>query len=121
MDSSLRSRVAAPTAKRLFVFGGVGLLLVAVVLLAYFGTEIIANERKAPKGPAAIPVSIAPVLQEVVPFGLLAIGNLEAYATVSVKPRLAGQPVEVGFTEGEERPRARWLLKLEPRRYAAAS
>src|SRR2546425_8499676 len=64
MDSSVRPHVAAPTAKRLFVFGGVGLLVVAVVLFAYFGTEILANERKAPKGPSAIPVSIAPVLQE---------------------------------------------------------
>src|SRR6266850_2662318 len=90
MDSSLRSHVAAPTAKRLFVFGGVGLLVVAVVLLAYFGTEIRANERKASKGPAAIPVSVAPVLQEVVPLRLLAIGNVEAYATVSVKARVDG-------------------------------
>src|SRR5256885_5042052 len=120
MDSSLRSRVAAPTAKRLFVFGGVGLLVVAVVLLAYFGTEISANERKAPKGPAAIPVSIAPVLQEVVPFRLLAIGNVEAYATVSVKARVDGQIVEVGFKEGEELPRARLLFKIDPRPYEAA-
>jgi len=90
------------------------------VLLAYFGTEISANERKAPKGPAAIPVSIAPVLQEVVPFRLLAIGNVEAYATVSVKARVDGQIVEVGFKEGEELPRARLLFKIDPRPYEAA-
>src|SRR2546425_7270479 len=90
MDSSVRPHVAAPTAKRLFVFGGVGLLVVAVVLFAYFGTEILANERKAPKGPSAIPVSIALVLQEVVPFRLLAIGNVEAYSTVAVKARVDG-------------------------------
>ena len=78
MGPSLRSHVAAPTAKRLFVFGGVGLLGVAVVLLAYFGPEIRANESKASKGPSAIPVSVAPVLQEVVPLRLLDIGNVEA-------------------------------------------
>ena len=50
----MRSHVAVPTAKRLFVFGGVGLLVVAIVLFAYFGTEISANERKAPKGPPAM-------------------------------------------------------------------
>src|SRR5439155_26079902 len=119
MDS-LRSRVAAPTAKRLFVFGGVGLLVVAVVLFAYFGTEILANERKTPKGPPAIPVSIAIVVQEVVPLRLLAIGNVEAYATVSVKARVDGQIVEVGFKEGEELPRARLLFKIDPRPYEAA-
>src|SRR6266850_851978 len=102
MDSSVQSRVAAPTAsKRLFVFGGVGVLVIAVALFAYFGAEIRANERKAPKGPSAIPVLVAPVLQEVVPFRLLAIGNVEAYATVAVKARVDGQIVEVGFKEGE--------------------
>jgi len=40
MDSSLRSRVAAPTAKRLFVFGGVGLLVVAVVLWVFQRTAV---------------------------------------------------------------------------------
>jgi len=121
MDSSLlRSHVAAPTARRLFVFGGVGLLVVAVVLLAYFGTEIRANERKAPKGPAAIPVSIAPVLQESVPMRLLAIGNVEAFATVSVKARVDGQIVEVGFKEGDEVSRGRVLFKIDPRPYEAA-
>ena len=78
------------------------MLVVAVVLFAYFGTEIRANERKASKGPSAIPVSVAPVLQEVVPFRLLAIGNVEAFSTVSVKARVDGQIVEVGFKEGEE-------------------
>src|SRR6266704_4316025 len=91
MVSSLRSHVAAPTAKRLFVFGGVGLLVVAIVLFAYFGTEILANERKVSKGPAAIPVSIAPVLQEVVPLRLLASGSGEASATVWVTGRGGGQ------------------------------
>ncbi len=120
MEPSVQWRVAAPTSRRLFVFGGVGLLVVAVVLFAYFGTEIRANERKASKGPAAIPVSIAPVLQEVVPFRLLAIGNVEAYATVSVKARVDGQIVEVGFKEGEELPRGRVLFKIDPRPYEAA-
>src|SRR5256886_5186135 len=120
MESSLRSRVAAPTSKRLFVFGGVGLLVVAIALFAYFGTEILANERKAPKGPSAIPVSIALVLQEVVPFRLLAIGNVEAYSTVAVKARVDGQIVEVGFKEGEEVPRGRVLFKIDPRPYQAA-
>jgi len=121
MDSSLlRSHVAAPTARRLFVFGGVGLLVVAVVLFAYFGTEISANERKGSKGPLAIPVSVAPVLQEVVPLRLLAIGNVEAYATVSVKARVDGQIVEVGFKEGDEVSRGRVLFKIDPRPYEAA-
>src|SRR6266700_1790002 len=121
MDFFQLSRTTLPTAsKRLFVFGGVGLLVVAAVLFAYFGTEISANERKGSKGPPAIPVSVAQVAQEVVPFRLQAIGNVEAYATVSVKARVDGQIVEVGFKEGEEVPRGRLLFKIDPRPYQAA-
>ena len=120
MDSSAHLHIAARRSKRLLVFGGVGLLVLAVALFAYFGTEIRANERKAPKGPSAIPVSVAAVLQEVVPFRLLAIGNVEAYATVSVKARVDGQIVEVSFKEGEEVPKGRALFKIDPRPYEAA-
>ena len=121
MDSSQLSRTALPNAsKRLFVLGGVGLLVVAVVLFAYFGTEIRANERKAPKGSPAVPVSVAQVTQEVVPFRLQAIGNVEAYSTVAVKARVDGQIVEVGFKEGEEARKGQVLFKIDPRPFEAA-
>jgi len=101
------------------VLGGLGMLVVAIGLFLYFGAEIRANERKAPKGPPAIPVTVAPVRQEMVPFRLLAIGNVEAYATVSVKARVDGQIVEVGFKEGESVPRGRTLFHIDPRPYEA--
>src|SRR5437899_11167609 len=110
MDSSLRSHVAAPSAKRLVVFGGVGLLVVAVVLFAYFGTEIRANERKASKGPSAIPVSVAPVVEEAVPLRRLSIGKDEAYATVSVKARASVQTGEHGSQEGDQVPLGRTIF-----------
>ena len=50
------------------VLGGLGMLVVAIGLFLYFGAEIRANERKAPKGPPAIPVTIEIVQQELVPF-----------------------------------------------------
>src|SRR5882672_10545798 len=120
MEIPARPRLATDSApKRWMLLGGVGMLVVAVVLFAYFGAEIRANERKAPKGPPAIPVTVAPVRQEVVPFRLLAIGNVEAYATVSVKARVDGQIVEVGFKEGESVPRNRVLFNIDPRPYEA--
>jgi len=121
MDLFELSRTTLPTAsKRLFVFGGVGLLVVAVMLFAYFGTEIRANERKGPKGSPAIPVSVAQVTQEVVPFRLQAIGNVEAYSTVAVKARVDGQIIEVGFKEGEEARKGQVLFKIDPRPFEAA-
>jgi multidrug efflux system membrane fusion protein len=121
MDFPLRSRLARQdTSKRWLVLGGVGTLVVAVALFAYFGAEIRANERKAPKGPPAVPVNVALVSQELVPFRIQAIGNVEAYSTVAVKARTDGQIVEVGFKEGEEVKKGQVLFKIDPRSFEAA-
>ena len=97
----MRSRLARQdTSKRWLVLGGVGTLVVAVALFAYFGAEIRANGLKAPKGPPAVPVNVALVSQELVPFRIQAIGNVEAYSTVALKARTDGQIIEVGFKEG---------------------
>jgi len=121
MEIPARPRLAGHSgSKRWMVLGGIGMLAVAVVLFMYFGAEIRANERKAPKGPPAIPVTVEPVLQQLVPFRIQAIGNVEAYSTVAVKARVDGQIIEVGFKEGEEVRRGQTLFKIDPRPYEAA-
>jgi multidrug efflux system membrane fusion protein len=121
MEIPARPRLATHTApKRWMLFGGVGMLVAAVVLFTYFGAEIRANERKAAKGPPAIPVTVATVAQQLVPFRIQAIGNVEAYSTVAVKARVDGQIVEVGFKEGEEVRKGQVLFKIDPRPYEAA-
>jgi len=120
MEIPARPRLAGhSTSKRWMVLGGLGMLAVAVVLFMYFGAEIRANERKTPKGPPAIPVTVEPVLQQLVPFRIQAIGNVEAYSTVSVKARVDGQIVDVGFKEGEEVRKGQVLFKIDPRPYEA--
>jgi membrane fusion protein, multidrug efflux system len=106
--------------KRLFLFGGMGLAIAAVVLFAYFGTEIRANEPKASKAPALVPVSIATVRQQPMPFRVTAIGNVDAFNTVSVKARVDGQIVEVNFKEGQEVAKGSVLFRIDPRPYEAA-
>jgi multidrug efflux system membrane fusion protein len=102
------------------VFGGLGMLAVAIGLLTYFGAEIRANERKTPKGPPAVSVTVAPVIQELVPFRIQGIGNVEAFSTVALKARADGQIVEVGFKEGEEVRKGQVLFKIDPRPFEAA-
>ena len=102
------------------LFGGLGMLVVAIGLLSYFGAEIRANERRAPKGPPAIPVTVEPVDQRLVPFRIQAIGNVEAYSTVAVKARVDGQIIQVGFKEGEEVRKGQALFKIDPRPFEAA-
>jgi len=118
MVSPLTTR--GSSSKRLFLFGGAGLLVVAVVLLAYFGTEILAKERKTAKGSPAVPVSIAPVEQQIMPFRLQAIGNVEPYATVSLKARVDGQIVAVNFREGQPVRKGEVLFRIDARPYEAA-
>lgn len=102
------------------VLGGLGMLGVAIGLLTYFGAEIRANERKAPKGPPAVPVTVEEVVQKLVPFRIQAIGNVEAYSTVAVKGRADGQIIQVGFKEGEEVRKGQLLFKIDPRPFEAA-
>jgi membrane fusion protein, multidrug efflux system len=118
MDSPRYLRVTA--SRRLFLLGGAGLIGAVVVLFTYFGAEILAKERKAPKGPLAVPVSVALVLQETVPVRLQGIGNVEAHATVSVKARVDGQIVAVNFQEGQPVKKGAVLFRIDPRPYQAA-
>jgi membrane fusion protein, multidrug efflux system len=123
MDIKPPAVLHSRSSKRLLiagVAGAIGVVAVAAVLLTYFGRELRANEPKGGRGAAAVPVSVATVLQETVPVQLQAIGNVEAFATVAVKGRVDGQIVEVGFKEGDEVQKGRVLFKLDPRPFEAA-
>jgi multidrug efflux system membrane fusion protein len=107
-------------APRLFLLGGAGLVAVASVLFAFFGTDIRAKEPRASKDPAAVPVSVSQVMQQSVPFRMQAIGNVEAFSTVSLKARIDGQIVQVNFREGREVRRGSVLFKIDARPFEAA-
>jgi membrane fusion protein, multidrug efflux system len=90
-------------------------------IASYFNIDSRAKEgRKAGKGPAAVPVTVALVVQETVPVRLRAIGNVEAYATVALKARVDGQIIEVNFKEGAPVKKGDVLFRIDPRPYAAA-
>ena len=51
---------------------------------------------------------------------LRAIGNVEAFTTVSVKSMVAGEVVRVNFVEGQEVRKGDLLLTIDPRPLEAA-
>jgi multidrug efflux system membrane fusion protein len=107
--------------RRLFAVGTVLITLVAIGLGVYFIADGRAKDsRKAPKGPPAVPVTVAPVIQETVPIRLQAIGNVEAYQTVAIKARVDGQIVTVNFREGDPVKKGEVLFRIDPRPYEAA-
>lgn len=68
----------------------------------------------------AVPVAVAPVVQKSVPVELRAIGNVEAYSAVSVKPQLAGAVDQAFFKQGQDVKKGELLFTLDSRPYQAA-
>jgi len=108
--------------RRFFTVGAMLAALVAVGIGVYFfvADGRAKESRKAPKGPPAVPVTVALVAQETVPIRLQAIGNVEAFQTVSVKARVDGQIVTVNFREGDPVKKNEVLFRIDPRPYDAA-
>jgi multidrug efflux system membrane fusion protein len=104
--------------KRLLFAAALVAVLAAAGLGTYFVSDGRAREGKgARKGPAAVPVNVAAVQQQTVPVRLTAIGNVEAYQTVSIKARVDGQIVEVNFREGDPVKKGVVLFRIDPRPY----
>lgn len=77
------------------------------------------SEPKKPPTPP-VPVLVATVTEKTVPVELKVIGNVEAYSTVSIKSRLAGQLVRVNFKEGQDVKEGELIFVIDPRPYEAA-
>ena len=71
-------------------------------------------------GPRVVPVKIGEVTQQNVPVQVNAIGNAEAYNTVSVKALVGGEVTDVHFKEGQEVKQGDLLFQIDPRPYEAA-
>jgi multidrug efflux system membrane fusion protein len=63
----------------------------------------------------ALPVEVVPVVQKTVPVQLRIIGNVQAYSTVTVKSRVAGQIMRVSFREGQDVNKGELLFMIDPR------
>jgi membrane fusion protein, multidrug efflux system len=57
---------------------------------------------KRPPAPPASPVNVAKAVSQDVPFELAAVGQVQAYSTVSVKAQVGGEIVSVNFKEGQD-------------------
>ena len=64
-------------------------------------------------------VKIGSVTQQNVPIQIRAIGNVEAYNTVSIKAMVGGELVNVHFKEGQDVKRGDLLFQIDPRTYDA--
>jgi membrane fusion protein, multidrug efflux system len=96
-----------------------GFLALSLVLILSLLISSCSGEKKQPV-PPPVPVLVATVTEQTVPVELKVIGNVEAYSTVSIKSRLAGQLVQVNFKEGQDVKQGDLLFVIDPRPYEAA-
>src|ERR1700752_2154939 len=97
------------------------LLLAASVLFSSCSGEQGQSSGKPgqPGMNEAVPVTVATVVQKDVPVQIRAIGNVEAYSTVSVKSQVAGQLAGVYFKEGQEVKKGDRIFMIDPRSFEA--
>jgi multidrug efflux system membrane fusion protein len=72
------------------------------------------------KDPAAVPVRVATALQQDVPIQIRSIARVEAYATVTVRPQVAGLLTSAEFTEGQTVKAGDLLYRVDARPFEAA-
>jgi multidrug efflux system membrane fusion protein len=76
--------------------------------------------QKAGAPPPPVPVRVGDVQRLPVPLDVSAIGHVEAYSTVSVKPRVGGEVTQVAFREGDDVKAGALLFVIDPRPFEAA-
>jgi multidrug efflux system membrane fusion protein len=79
-----------------------------------------AREHAAPPPSPPVPVTVASVMQKPEPIELRAIGNVEAYATVSIKPMVSAELMEIHFQQGQFVKKGDLLFVLDRRPFDAS-
>lgn len=97
------------------------LILVAAVATAYLWQSKATHDEQAKKTPVAPSVSVmaTKVTTRDVPVWLSGIGTVQAYNTVTVRPRVSGTLEQVNFVEGSLVNKDAVLAQIDPRPYRA--
>jgi multidrug efflux system membrane fusion protein len=93
--------------------------LIFLILFISFIPACSGKPAQAPPRPP-VPVMEGTVVQKTVPVQIRAIGNVEAYSTISVKSQIGGILTNVHFREGQDVGKGALLFTIDPRPYEAA-
>ncbi len=96
-----------------------GIYVIVVLLFSLF-ISACSDSKAKQTGQRVVPVKIGDVTQQNVPLQINAIGNVEAYNTVSVKALIGGEVTGVHFKEGQDVKKGDLLFQIDPRPYDAA-
>lgn len=90
-----------------------------LIIFCFF--PLFSCSKSAPqKPPPPVPVVVALAELKDLPIQITAIGNVEAYSSVTIKSRVEGQLIKVEFKEGEEVHKGQLLFVIDPRPFEEA-
>ena len=95
------------------------ILALAIAVLPFGCTTKDAAVQAAKQAPAA-PVTVATVAARTMPVQLQSIGNVEAISTVTIKPQISGELVDVHFKEGDFVKKGQLLFAIDRAPFEAA-
>jgi multidrug efflux system membrane fusion protein len=96
----------------------VGGLVIALAIALIAGG--CAKQEAAQGPPPPIPIKVGIAEMKTVPVEVRAIGHIEAYSTVSIKPQVSGELVGVHFEEGQDVRRGDVLFDIDRRPFEVA-
>ena len=91
------------------------LIMLALVCLALLPACAKSKKGDAKKAKSPVPVLVAKAGLKDVPIELHAIGNVEAYSTVSIKSQVGGEVTGVSFSEGKDVKKGDLLFTIDRR------
>jgi multidrug efflux system membrane fusion protein len=97
----------------------IGLMGIGAAAVAWFVTRE-PTSASAPPPLAAVPVAVGTAQQRDVDIVQSGLGTVQAFNTVTVRPQVNGQIVQIAFTEGQDVKEGDLLAVVDPRPYQAA-
>ena len=92
----------------------------AAVIAAALLTSYLLPRKQVAKAPVPVPVTLGEVQRTDFPVYLTGLGTVQPYDTVTVRSRVDGQVIKVGFKQGQMVKEGDILVQIDPRPYQAA-
>lgn len=95
-------------------------LIIGTALAAGACAKSEAQPQPQGSAPAAMPVTVGPVVRKNMPLDASVVGTVEAYSTVSVRAQITGELTAVHFQQGDDVQAGQELFALDRRPLEAA-
>ena len=100
-------------------YQGLFIEILGLLLFVIFNSAC-SNEKSNKPASLSFPVTVSTAIQKTVPIQLRAIGNVQAFSTVTVRSKVGGEVIRVHFKEGQDVKKGELLFTVDPRPFEAA-